>query len=294
MENLPFHTRVHPDGHIICNFTVPISKEATTVTLIYDNDILHEKVFEPNKKEIFAWFSHKFLFAFPGRKIKIMKNYFGHKGKLTTELNYIHPPKCGGSSIEAAGYEHGIRWSRWHEIPHAYHKPSNFFMNRNDLIENKILFTSVRNPYNRLISSLYCPYKLISENRFGKPIDKYEFNRHLSNSISQEYPIYDFVYYKEKKVIPHVLRMEDGLTKQFNKLMKDYNLDIIMTKHTNKGDVYYPYEKFGVEDISNENLKKINEKFYNDFEYFEYDIVKPKPKSYYIPERIPKRYLNQN
>ena len=86
-------------------------------------------------------------------------------------------------------------------------------------------------------------------------------------------PCYDYVYHKGKKVVPHVLKLEN-LTDEFNQLMFEYNSDIRMDKHTNKGSTFIDVDKFGVEDISEENIKLINDIFANDFLYFNYEMIK--------------------
>ena len=135
------------------------------------------------------------------------------------------------------------------------------------------MFTSVRNPYKRLISSLYCPYNLCNKRLVGKDIDKDMFNRLLSDKIDRQITNYDFVYYNGKKVVPHVLKLEN-LTEDFNKLMFDYNCGVRMDKKINTGSNLNPLKRFGVEDISIENIKLINEKYKNDFMYFGYEMIK--------------------
>lgn len=254
-----------------CHFEIPEYSGETIISLLYNDDLIHEGFYKNYKEGLVFFMSHFFLDSYKTGDIKIVKDYFGHKGKEENNLFYIHPTKCGGSSIEQIGYEYGVRWGRW-EIPkYDYHLPSNYFINLPN-IKNKTLFTSVRNPYNRLISSVYCPYMSIFEKRSNKELDIKEFNEYLKIRIEKEFLLYDFVYHNNKKVIPHVLKQEN-LTEEFNKLMFDYNSQIRMNKIYNKSNSYYSYPKFGVEDINKENLKSINTKFEKDFVYFGYEMI---------------------
>lgn len=272
MKKLNFTTNVQEDESIICRYMMPARCYKTTVSILYGNDLVHENIFLPNNKDVYVWASHDFFRYYPNKEIKILKDYFGSKGEEETNLVYIHPTKCGGSSIEQTAYEYGVRWGRWSEIKYNYHQTSEHFMNVSGLTEEKILFTSVRNPYNRLISSVYCPYVKVGERRTDKVLNIDEFNFYLKNRIEKEHTLYDFVYYKEKKVIHHILKQEN-LTNEFNKLMFDYRLDIRMDRKHNSTSTYYSGEKFNVEHINKENLSLINNKFRKDFEYFDYNMI---------------------
>lgn len=273
MKKLKFTTNQQEDGNIICRYMMPSRCYKTTVSLLYGDDLVHEDVFVPNKKDVYVWATHAFLKHYPGGEIKILKDYFGSKGEEETDLVYLHPTKCGGSSIEQTGYEYGVRWGRWSEIKYNYHHTSNHFMNVSGLTENKVLFTSVRNPYDRLVSAVYCPYVRVNEGRPNKELNVDEFNFHLKTRINYENTLYDFVYYNDKKVIPHVLKQEN-LTTEFNKLMFDYRCDIKMERKHNTTDTYNNFHKFTKEHINKENLSLINKRFKKDFEYFDYEMIK--------------------
>ena len=272
MKKVKFTTNLQGDGSTLCRYMIPARCYKTTVTLLYNNDLVHEDIFIPNKKDIYFWTTHPFLKHYPGGDIKILQDYFGSKGEEETDLVYVHPTKCGGSSIEQTGYEYGIRWGRWSAIKYNYHFTSEHFMNVPGLTEGKVLFTSVRNPYERLISSVYCPYGRVIENRTSKVLNIDEFNHYLKNRIEKESTVYDFVYYRSKKVVHHVLKQEN-LTNDFNKLMFDYQCDARMEKRRNVSDTYKKFHKFKKEDINKENIKLINDKFKNDFIYFDYEMI---------------------
>jgi len=259
------------DSEKICRFGVPKSYENTTISLIYGNDLLHEVTIGPQDTDVYLWFTHPFLKYYPGKEIKILRNFFGHNGHEQNDLFYVHVNKCGGSAIETAAYEYGVRWARWYPIKHSYHENTEYFINRPDLIEDKVLFTSVRNPYDRLISGVYCPYNRLKYLVHDKDIDVYTFNEILNKNIKNFHTAYDCVYYNNKKVVPHVLKAEN-LNEEFNKLMFSYGSDVRLNKKTNTSKFYYKDKKFGLEDVSKENLKLINSRFEKDFIYFDYEM----------------------
>jgi len=273
MKKLKFTTETLEDGNILCRYNVDDRCYTTTISLLYNNDLLQEYVVPPEDIKIYAWMTHPFLKNYPNKEIKILQDYFGHKGNEETDLFYVHPRKCGGSSIEIVGYEHGIRWGKWSESKYDYHAPSDYFMNVKDLVKNKILFTSVRNPYERLISGVYCPFNKVNQNRATKTLTIEEFNHYLNLRINNENLVYDFVYYEGKKIVPHVLKLEN-LTYEFNKLMFDYHCDVKMQGKNNSTDSYFKNKKFTIEHINSENLKLINKKFEKDFKYFDYEMIK--------------------
>jgi|688.fasta_scaffold102134_1 hypothetical protein len=272
MKSLPFEKIFSETGEFYCKYTVPRNYDGVIINLMYGEDILHETVFNPAIKPYSSWVGHSFLKMYPGKEIRIVQDYFAHKGEESTELHYIHIPKCGGSTIENTGYEWGVRWSKWHETPHSYHSPSNYFMNNPDLIKDKVLFTTVRNPYDRILSLTYCPFNLVFQNRSQYKPTKDEFNVWVSESIIKSDTMYDFVYYKDKKVIPHVIKLEN-LKEEFDNLMFNYNTKIRINKSANIGSHYYSEKRFGLEDISKENIDWINKKFEKDFIYFNYDKI---------------------
>jgi len=272
MRKINFKKTPTEDGNTLCEFMIPSRCYETTTCLIYNGDLVIERILPPEDKDIYVWLTHSFLKHYPGGEIKIFENYFGTKGEEETDLFFVHPTKCGGSSIEQTGYEYGIRWGRWRKVKFHYHRPSQYFMNEPNLIENKVLFTSVRNPYDRLISAVNCPYIKVEENRANHELDVDTFNHHLKNRIKKEYTLYDFVYHNGKKVVPHVLKQEN-LTNDFNKLMFDYNCDARMEKKHNSSDNYTKTKKFTIEHINKENMNLLNTKFRLDFEYFDYNMV---------------------
>lgn len=276
MKKLDF-TLEKKDGGIVCQFLVTSSCQPSTITLTMNGDILHEKTFGPLENDIWSWYWHPFLNHYHDGDIKVLRNYFSYKDEIECDLFYIHPTKCGGSSIEQTGYEYGVRWGRWSLPKYDYHKTSEYFIKETELIKNKTLFTSVRNPYERIVSAVYCPYNRVKHRETKKEYSLEDFNniireRIIYNMSYETYPLYDFVYHKDKKIVPHVLKLEN-LTEDFNRLMFDYNSDIRMEKTYNKNGSYYKGKKYGVEDISLGNIKLINEKYKKDFIYFDYEMI---------------------
>lgn len=276
MRDLEYTTLVEEDGHELYFFTLPPSYENSTVSLVLGNTLLMEMRFEPRDYPTEnLWMSSPLSSKYKNLKPRIIHNFFGHNGFEETELFYIHPQKCGGSSIEMTGYEYGVRWAKWlgRDTYHHYHATSPYFMEeKKDLIKDKVLFTSVRNPYTRLISGVYCPYSQFKENRCGLEVSLSDFNDIIRTRLDTEKPTYEYVYYNNKKVIPHVLKMEN-LTQEFNKLMSDYNNNIRMSNISNSSSYYYDYKKFGVEDINKNLIKDINSRYRLDFEYFDYKKI---------------------
>lgn len=262
------------DKNGLLYYFVPVSPYSCDITLLINDTVIYHEKLDPVKSKHERWIGHPFLECYPNSEIKLFYNYFGHKNTIDTNLFYLHPEKCGGSSIEDVGLEYGIEWSRWVRPSYKYHLGySDTIENRPELLKDKVLFTSVRNPYKRLISSVYCPYTVCHNKIENSNFSKDDFNRIIKIKINRLVPVYDFVYYNNKKVVPHVLKVEN-LNEEFNKLMFDYNCDIRMEKRSNIGSSFNNFDKFGIYDISPENIDLIHDKFENDFLYFDYEMIK--------------------
>lgn len=261
------------------HFTTPIIDYNSILTLIIGDNILYEVILKPSSSKTYdMWVGHPFIGEYSHIEPKFILDYFGNKGNDVNgkDLFYLHPAKCGGTSVEVAGYEHGVRWGA-RCLPEFNHhlSYSDLIESVPDYLEGKTLFTTVRDPYKRMVSFVYCPYLHLNLNKgIVSTVD--EFNeriKHIVLNCDICIPCYDYVYHKGKKVVPHVLKLEN-LTDEFNQLMFEYNSDIRMDKHTNKGSTFIDVDKFGVEDISKENIKLINDIFANDFLYFNYEMIK--------------------
>jgi len=61
--------------------------------------------------------------------------------------------------VEVAGYEYGVRWGANHVTEFNHHLSYSALIETvPEFLEGKTLFTTVRNPYKRIISFVYCPY----------------------------------------------------------------------------------------------------------------------------------------
>lgn len=225
------------------------------------------------------WMSHTLISLWeknPSMDLEVKLHTFNKDEVVNTELFYIHPMKTGGSSIESAGFEYGVEWGwlyKWGaNKSFEPHNPSSYFK-KLDYLKDKVLFTSVRNPYNRMVSFFY---NIISrQSYFEYTKTKNDFNKNIKELIELNdwgmSPCYDFVYHNNKKVIPHVIRMEDGLNEGFDKLMFDYNCPVRLNNtHSNKTPT--KEKKWGVDDINPANIDLINKRYEKDFEYFGYTM----------------------
>ena len=105
---------------------------------------------------------------------------------------------------------------------------------------------------------------------------KDDFNHKLKEIIENGcegiIPCYDFVYHNDKKIIPHVIKMEDGLGEGFNKLRFEYNSPVRLDKHTNKSTTFFKGKRYSVDNITPTNIDLINKRYEKDFEYFDYTM----------------------
>lgn len=175
-------------------------------------------------------------------------------------LLFIHIPKNAGTTIYEIGLYHKIDW-RYLNTTHicgncsSWHKPPNEKLNRPS-------FCVVRNPYTRVISEYKYRNSEISVdglNRFiSAKLDQTKNNPYVDDC--HWLPQYNYVKYCD-----HVLHFEN-LQEEFDNLMKQYNLNISLDRHENKGK-----ETLSVDDISSENKIKIRNYFSLDFEKLGYN-----------------------
>ena len=79
--------------------------------------------------------------------------------------------------------------------------------------------------------------------------------------MPQHYYIYNSF---GKQIIKHILEFEN-LREDFNKLMKQYDLNILLNKHVNSNKKVY-----SVDDLTNETKKLIQQVYHYDFVKFGY------------------------
>lgn len=194
-------------------------------------------------------------------------------------LKFIHISKTAGTSIENIAIKHGIRWGRFDKeygINHnnRFHAP---FIEIPDSVKEKYeWFTVVRNPYNRIISEYYCkwmPPPLDQKNKYNIK----EFNNLIANNIINRETNrinLDFHYYEQNKYIDdrfpiHIIKYEN-IQKEFNALMRNYDIDLKLNQYNNAAMVH---KKFGLKDLSSENIELINTAYSKDFQLFGYNFI---------------------
>lgn len=255
------------------HYGVPYSDMEQIVSFSIGGHIFYLNIIPPRSK-LQYWSFHTKIQNYPNLEYEV--NIRDNK-KIDTELFYIHPMKTGGSSIESAGFDYGVNWGflyKWGERFKFEPHKSSFYFTQLDYLKDKVLFTSVRHPYSRMVSFLYNPHTFI---KYASQIKtKEDFNQKLKELIKNDdegmVPCYDFIYHNDKKVIPHVIKMEDGLNDGFNKLMFEYNCPVRLEKHANKSTTFFKGEKYGVGDINPANIDLINKRYEKDFEYFGYTM----------------------
>ena len=139
----------------------------------------------------------------------------------------------------------------------------------NNFIIN-IINHNVNNNYRRTISRKTISRKTMDKNKIIYQILNNRIkNKDMCISASLYHYIPQYLYisqYKDVKV--HTLRFEN-LKKEFDDLMKEYNLDITLNLHKNKGKI----KKFRVNDLSDEAISLINDVYHKDFEIFGYKKI---------------------
>ena len=160
-----------------------------------------------------------------------------------------------------------------------------------DHMEGSDTFVVIRNPYNRIVSEYYCSYYgYRGEYRDDPAVFNAWIVGHLKqiakilqdHMLPQHYYVYDE---NGDKVIDHIIRYEN-LKPEFDELMETYGLPMRMSDKNSK-TVHHTYvdsskrrrrrrkkEKHtSVDDISPENIQKINEVYSRDFELFGYPMI---------------------
>lgn len=192
------------------------------------------------------------------------------------ELKFIHITKTGGTTIEDVGKKNGKKWGRFHKEYNIGLRRGDYWHTKFTLLSNEVKlkydwFIVVRNPYKRLISEFYCKWGgcgisnkfTCSKEDFNKILKKKILNNH--NKLFGHYIPQHF--YIDPNIKIHIIKFEN-LTKEFNELMKKYNYNFVLNKHSNKGKKIYT-----VNDLSNEVISLINNIYHKDFEMFGYKKI---------------------
>ena len=195
------------------------------------------------------------------------------------ELEFIHIPKTGGTSIENLGKKYNIKWGQFNNI-YMVEKSTGRSLWRNPYyIYNKNNFTIVRNPYDRIISEFFYRLKLKLMN-YDNNIEGFkQWLEYIFKEYKKDKHIYDnhilpqteYVYDKNnKKRIEYVFKLEDNINEKLDNLFKQYNLniDIKMLEHNNKSN-----KTFGKKDLDQITLDSIYEFYKRDFKLLGYDKI---------------------
>ena len=207
-------------------------------------------------------------------KIKSKKN----------KIRFIHITKTGGTSIEDFGKNNNFYWGRFdfrlskkkHKLERDgfWHIPIRYFY-VNPFNSNDILFTVVRNPYERIISECFCNHGGLFKKGQFKNVQ--EFNEYIQDRINKINK-FEFLHFLPQhwythdenlnQIIPNILKFEN-LKNEFEEFMKKNDFDIKFDLHANVSK----NKIFNINDISRENLDLINEVYHNDFVFFGYDKI---------------------
>jgi len=205
-------------------------------------------------------------------------------------LKFSHITKTAGSTIVWIAHLDNVKWgwgdeqfwknlivsSRYKYKGCIWHFPISFCENKllNETLLKYNFFTVVRNPYERCISEYYC--------KWGGPEikskEKKDFNSYIQKNLidiknfkfTSGHFIPQFFYaYDEnnKRIIEDVLKYENIET-EFNNLMNKYNYKFKFFYDKNKNLI----KKFKQCDFSKETIKLIQEVYYKDFIFFNYDL----------------------
>ena len=186
-------------------------------------------------------------------------------------LKFIHITKTAGTSIENIAYQNGIHWGRFHNEYGLWHEP---FIAKHKWLKDKYdWFTVVRNPYTRIVSEFYCEFggpknKDVTNEEFNKIIQNYILIRNDANKPYGQYHYIEQSKYIDKCYNIRILKYED-LPNNFNSLMREYSLDIILDyTHDNKGI----QKIFDVSDLNDNSIHLINSIYSDDFMNFNYPL----------------------
>jgi hypothetical protein len=195
------------------------------------------------------------------------------------QLRFIHITRTGGTSIEQEGLEKSKFWGRYHR---GYGQFDEIFRKKPEPLRKSVdWFMVVRNPYNRVISEYQF---LLTILKIPNPLTKEAFNTFIDTWLmnilhnKENHPIHGKLNgghftpqfkYIDPIIKIHILKFEN-LENEFNDLMKKYEYDIVLHRKANISK-----KIFTVHDISEQNLKLIQNVYKRDFEQFNYSIEPP-------------------
>lgn len=207
-------------------------------------------------------------------------------------------------------YQSYVRQSPWHTPPKLLKTQDTIIDNP---YTGADLFAVVRNPYDRVISEYYCPWqgfqpkyrkntkhtkdpndpkimnwwvkdtitrleKSLNEFMKIKPEDRPKEQSLGVNEdpyiLAQKHNILqaEYVFDGNEQVIKNIVHYED-LTKEFDKLMKEYGLDVRLPPKAHSGVYTSDDKKLSYLDLDEESIAVINRYAAKDFELLGYEMV---------------------
>lgn len=209
--------------------------------------------------------------------------------KLNSNLNlnknilFIHIPKTGGTSIEKylrnnyKEYLYSIGpynnlipndYCKNHSLQHQEYK---YLYKYKDILNINInsellIFTIVRNPYDRIISELFWNYKKTNINKNSTKDDVYnillKYFMEGDKWDNHEKTQYSFLENENGEIVKNIIILKtENLEEEFKKIgFYDYK----SPKNINKNYMKY---------LNNNSIKLINEKYKKDFIFFNYKML---------------------
>ena len=236
-------------------------------------------------------------------------NIITEQKRQPPKIEFLHITKTGGSAIEKAGAAGGFRWGACHYNHASYkemgcpgkpdlqgktrlkdfihespwHVPlQNFLINH---FRDDHVFTVVRNPYDRVLSSYYDRWHGFGGSHSDQAVSGMQSDAAVMNAFVRKLlqkpkdhtftlPQHLYVWdsSKNQSMVQTVLRYEN-LTASFNELMRMKNITnvILEEKPFNSPHLEKGAKKLTVDDFDNITLALIEKKYEKDFEMFGYE-----------------------
>ena len=217
------------------------------------------------------------------------KKSLAKMSEVNKKLKFLHISKCAGTIIEDIAKDEGIFWGRYDNTLNKDNLLKKWSLIKSDLyhlvpdcFEENIYninkktglktFCVVREPYSRIVSEVFCNWSGIFNhlenptiNDFNQYIDEYLDLVETRKNTQHWWPQHKYIYGENgNKMIDHILCFEN-LNKEFNDLMNQYNIPLQL----NNQRVNSSKKLYGINDISNYNLFKINKIYNDDFDLSE-------------------------
>ena len=234
--------------------------------IIFNNNktTLFEQIISFIKKDLYENKNeNKFL-----NKIKFMKKYFFDKNNI----KFVHISKTGGSTIEEIGLKHGMKWGQFdNEYLNkdyikllncsSWHTPIKYY--RYNPYKDNILFTVVRNPYDRVLSEFYCPYTgYFSRNNYNNDKSNETYEEWLITK--KNHTINDFNNWINKRLTEHNV----SIFKKIKEILKhEHDTNQYDNNHTEISDELQEY----IEYLNKTYCLELQVHFMPYYEYFTFN-----------------------